>query len=157
VETDGWPHELYVREGRRMVSDYVMTQHNCDGKIVPEDSVGMASYQMDSHHTSRVVVDGVVKAEGNVEAGIPGPYPVSYRALVPKESQCANLLVPVAVSSSHMAFGSIRMEPVFLLLGQSAGTAAALAIEGKVAVQAVPYGRLRERLLADKQILGLAP
>lgn len=153
VETDGWPHELYVREGRRMISDYVMTEHNCNGVVVPEDSVGLASYTMDSHHTSRVVVDGVVKAEGNVEQRTPKPYPVSYRAMVPRERECANLLVPVAVSSSHIAFGSIRMEPVFMLLGQSAATAAALAIDAKVPVQRVDYSALRTRLLRDKQVL----
>jgi hypothetical protein len=157
TETDGWPHELYVREGRRMVSDYVMTEHNCKGKVVAEDSVGLASYTMDSHHTSRVVVNGLVQAEGNVEKTTPQPYPVAYRSLVPRERECANLLVPVAVSSSHIAFGSIRMEPVFMLLGQSAATAAALAIDGKTSVQRVPYARLRERLLRDKQILAWVP
>ncbi len=156
-ETGGWPHELYVREGRRMVSDYVMTEHNCLGKKVPEDSIGLASYTMDSHHTSRVVVDGVVKAEGNVEQRTPQPYPVSYRAIVPRERECANLLVPVALSASHIAFGSIRMEPVFLLLGQSAATAAALAIDARVAVQHVDYPALRARLLRDKQILAWVP
>lgn len=156
-ETGGWPHELYVREGRRMVSDYVMTEHNCTGRVVAEDSVGLASYTMDSHHTSRVVVDGVVKAEGNVEERTPQPYPVSYRAIVPRERECTNLLVPVAVSASHMAFGSIRMEPVFLLLGQSAATAAALAIDAGVPVQQVNYARLRERLLQDRQKLVWTP
>jgi len=152
-ETEGWPHELYVREGRRMISDYVMNEHDCRGTRAAPDSVGLASYTMDSHHTSRVVVEGVVKAEGNVEVGVPQPYPVSYRAIVPRESECANLLVPVAVSSSHMAFGSIRMEPVFLLLGQSAATAAALAIDADVPVQKADYARLRERLLKDGQKL----
>jgi hypothetical protein len=134
-----------------------MTEHNCTGKVVAPDSVGLASYTMDSHHTSRVVVDGVVKAEGNVEERTPQPYPVSYRAIVPKESECANLLVAVAVSSSHMAYGSIRMEPVFLLLGQSAATAAALAIDNRVPVQQVDYATLRARLLRDKQILAWPP
>lgn len=156
-ETGGWPHELYVREGRRMISDYVMTEHNCTGKVVPEDSVGLASYTMDSHHTSRVVVDGFVKAEGNVEKPTPAPYPVSYRAMVPKESECNNLLVGVCVSSSHIAYGSIRMEPVFLLLGQSAATAAAIAIDDGLTVQKVPYAKLRERLLKDHQILDWTP
>jgi hypothetical protein len=156
-ETDGWPHELYVREGRRMISDYVMTEHNCNGKVLPEDSVGLASYTMDSHHTSRVVVNGVVKAEGNVEERTPQPYPVSYRAIVPKERECANLLVPVAVSSSHIAFGSIRMEPVFMLLGQSAATAAALAIDARVPVQRVNYEALKTRLIRDRQILAWTP
>lgn len=153
VETDGWPHELYVREGRRMVSDYVMTEHNCLGKVVAADSIGLASYTMDSHHTSRVVVDGVVKAEGNVEQRTPQPYPVSYRAIVPRERECANLLVPVSLSASHIAFGSIRMEPVFMLLGQSAATAAAMAIDAKIAVQKVDYAKLRARLLKDRQKL----
>jgi len=152
-ETGGWPHDLYVREGRRMISDYVMTQADCSSKRVPEDSVGLASYNMDSHHTSRVVINGKVMAEGNVEVGVPKPYPVSYRSIVPKESECANLLVPVALSSSHMAFGSIRMEPVFMLLGQSAATAASLAIDGNTSVQQVDYAKLKERLLADKQRL----
>jgi hypothetical protein len=152
-ETDGWPHELYVREGRRMISDYVMTEHNCAGRIRAEDSIGLASYAMDSHHTSRVVVDGAVRAEGNIERGVPQPYPVSYRAIVPREAECANLLVPVALSSSHIAFGSIRMEPVFMLLGQSAATAASLALTAGVSVQQLPYPVLRQRLLDDGQIL----
>ena len=156
-ETDGWPHELYVREGRRMISAYVMTEHNCKGKIVAADSVGLASYTMDSHHTSRVVVNGVVMAEGNVEKSTPQPYPVSYRAIVPHERECANLLVPVAVSASHIAFGSIRMEPVFMLLGQSAATAAALALDAKTSVQAVDYAALRTRLLAAGQKLIWTP
>jgi len=140
-----------------MVSDYVMTEHNCLGKKVPEDGIGLASYTMDSHHTSRVVVDGVVKAEGNVEQRTPQPYPVSYRAIVPRERECANLLVPVALSASHIAFGSIRMEPVFLLLGQSAATAASLAIDAGTSVQKVEYAALRTRLLRDKQILTWVP
>jgi hypothetical protein len=156
-ETGGWPHELYVREGRRMISDYVMTEHDCTGRRQVEDSVGLASYTMDSHHTSRVVVNGVVMAEGNVEERVPRPYPVSYRSIVPREAECANLFVPVALSSSHIAFGSIRMEPVFLLLGQSAATAASQAIDAGVSVQSVDYARLRDRLLADRQKLVWTP
>ncbi len=156
-ETDGWPHDLYVREGRRMISDYVMTEHDCVGRAKAEDSIGLASYGMDSHHTSRVVMDGVVKAEGNVERGTPQPYPVSYRAIVPRERECANLLVPVALSASHIAFGSIRMEPVFMLLGQSAATAASLALDEAVSVQNVDYAVLRARLLQDRQKLDWTP
>jgi hypothetical protein len=152
ADTSGWTHQLYIREGRRMVSDYVMTQHNCQGREVPEDSVGLASYNMDSHHCQMTVVDGAVRNEGNVEIPVE-PYPVAYRAMTPKRDECTNLLVPVALSSTHIAFGSIRMEPVFMLLGQSAATAAAQAIEGTVAVQDVVYARLRERLLKDGQIL----
>jgi hypothetical protein len=152
VATGGWTHQLYIREGRRMVGDYVMTQHNCQGREVPADPVGLASYNMDSHHCQMTVVDGAVRNEGNVEVGVE-PYPIAYRALVPKRGECTNLLVPVAVSSSHIAFGSIRMEPVFMLLGQAAATAAAQAIDGGVAVQDVPYDPLRRRLLADGQVL----
>jgi hypothetical protein len=152
-ETGGWPHELYVREGRRMISDYVMTEANCTSRIKAEDSVGLASYTMDSHNCQRVVIDGVVRNEGDVQTGVPRPYPVSYRSLVPKESQCTNLFVPVCLSSSHMAYGSIRMEPVFMILGQSSATAASMAIDANIPVQKVDYAKLRERLLADKQAL----
>ncbi len=153
LETGGWPHELYVREGRRMISDYVMTEKNCTGDRIAEDSVGLASYGMDSHNCERVVADGAVRNEGDVQVPTPRPYPVSYRSIVPKEAECDNLLVPVCLSASHIGYGSIRMEPVYMILGQSAGTAAALAIDGKTSVQKVDYTRLRERLLADKQIL----
>ncbi len=156
TETGGWPHDLYVREARRLLSDYVMTEKNCQGKEVADDSVGLASYTMDSHNVQRVVVNGAVRAEGNVELRVPRPYPVAYRSLVPKAKECDNLLVPVCVSSSHMAYGSIRMEPVFMILGQSAATAASLAIDAGVSVQAVSYDKLKERLLADKQKLAWA-
>lgn len=156
-ETGNWPHQLYVREGRRMVSDYVMNQTNCESKRVAEDSVGLSSYMMDSHSTQRVVVleKGVltVRNEGNLGHKCPKPFPVSYRSIVPKENECTNLLVPVSLSASHIAFGSIRMEPVFMILGQSAGTAASMAIEEKVPVQKVDYLKLKKRLLADGQKL----
>ena len=157
-ETDGWPHELYVRAGRRMISEVVMTEHHCKGRDVATDSIGLASFTMDSHHTSRVVVEGVVQAEGTVGEPTPQPYPVSYRAIVPREHECANLLVPVALSSSHIAFCSIRiMEPVFMQLGQSAATAAALALEAGVSVQKIDYAKLRTRLLQDRQKLEWRP
>ena len=156
-DTGHWPHQLYVREGRRMVSDYVMTQADCESKRVAEDSVGLASYPMDSHFCQRVVVEenGIttVRNEGGFGQACPKPYPVSYRSLVPKESECSNLLVPVSLSSSHVAFGSIRMEPVFMILGQSAGTAASMAIEDGVTVQKVDYAKLQKRLIADGQTL----
>jgi hypothetical protein len=164
-ETGGWSHQLYVREGRRMVADDVMTEHNCRGTTVADDSIGLAEYTMDSHHCQRCVVSeidkktgewrAIVRNEGDVQVRIPGPYPVGYRAIVPKESECANLLVPVCLSASHIAYGSIRMEPVFMVLGQSAGTAAAMAIDGKIAVQKVDYSKLRTRLLADRQLLNV--
>ena len=153
VETGGWPHDLYVREARRLKSDYVMTEKNCVGTEVAPDSVGLASYTMDSHHVQRVIIDGAVRCEGCVEEKTPRPYPVSYRSLVPKANECDNLIVPVCVSSSHIAYGSIRMEPVFMILGQSAATAACFAIDDGVSVQAVAYDKLRHRLAADHQKL----
>lgn len=153
-DSGGWPHQLYVREARRMVSDYVMTQHHCQGRAVAEDPVGLAAYTMDSHHVQRYVdARGHVRNEGDVQVGGFPPYPISYRAIIPRASECANLLVPVCLSSSHIAYGSIRMEPVFMVLGQSAATAAALALEQGVPVQQVDYPRLRQRLEADGQVL----
>ncbi|MFT5525982.1 MAG: hypothetical protein ACI9HK_003952 [Pirellulaceae bacterium] len=151
-----WPHQLYIREARRMVGAHVMTQLNCEGKVKVNNSVGMGAYTMDSHHTQRYVNSkGHALNEGDVEVGGFGPYPIAYGSIVPKKGECDNLLVPVCLSATHMAFGSIRMEPVFMVLGQSAGTAAAEAIDDGVAVQNVDYAKLRKRLLADKQILGL--
>ena len=156
-KTGNWPHQLYVREGRRMVSDYVMTQANCEAKTKADDSVGLASYHMDSHFCQRVVVelDGkkAVRNEGGFGHRCAGAYPVSYRSIIPKEAECTNLLVPVCLSASHVAYGSIRMEPVFMILGQSAGTAASLAISNGVSVQKLDYQKLKKRLLADKQKL----
>ncbi len=151
---DGWQNQLYIREARRMVSDFVMTQHHCEHLETVEDSVGMAAYGMDSHNTQRYITpEGWVKNEGNVECKVAGPYPISYKSIRPKAEECTNLLVPVCVSATHIAFGSIRMEPVFMVLGQSAATAASLAIEHSKTVQEVDYSELREILLADKQIL----
>jgi hypothetical protein len=157
-ETGHWPHQLYIREGRRMLSDYVMTQANCERERVAEDSIGLASYPMDSHFCQRVAVEENGRITVRNEGGFGhecknGPYPVSYRSIVPKKAECLNLLVPVALSSSHVAFGSIRMEPVFMILGQSAGAAAALAIDGNQAVQDVPYAKLRELLVQQGQRL----
>ena len=151
---DGWQEQLYIREARRMIGHTVMTQHHCQGRDVAERSVGMAAYTMDSHHVQRhVSEDGTVRNEGDVQVGGFPPYPIDYGALVPKEVDCSNLLVPFCLSASHMAFGSIRMEPVLMILGQSAATAACLAIDAGVVIQDVDYKRLRERLLADGQIL----
>jgi hypothetical protein len=156
-ETGHWPHQLYIREGRRMVSAYIVTQEDCESKRTAADSVGLASYSMDSHFCQRVVVEEngktTVRNEGGFGHGCPKPYPVSYRSIVPKEEECANLLVPVCLSSSHVAYGSIRMEPVFMILGQSAGAAASLAITDTVPIQGVDYGKLKERLLEGKQRL----
>ena len=149
----GWPHELYIREARRMVSDYVMTQHDCEGRATIDDAIGLAAYTMDSHHVQRYVKDGRVWNEGDVEVGGFPPYPIAYRAIRPKREECENLLVPVCVSASHIAFGSIRMEPVFMVLGQSAATAACMAIDDEAAVQDVDIPELQARLKSDGQIL----
>jgi len=153
VETGGWPSQLYVREARRMISDYVMTEHNCRYDRTAEDSVGLAAYNMDSHNCQRIVKNGRVENEGDVQVPPMKPYPISYRAIVPKARDCENLLVPVCLSASHIAYGSIRMEPVFMVLGQSAATAAALAIEANTTVQKVSISALQNRLRADRQIL----
>jgi hypothetical protein len=153
LDNDHWPHQLYVREARRLVNDHVMTEHHCRGERRAEDSVGLAAYGMDSHNTQRYVADGQARNEGDVQVGVAGPYPVSYRSIVPRRGEATNLLVPVALAASHIAYGSIRMEPVFMILGQSAATAASLALDESGVVQDVPYPSLRERLLADDQIL----
>jgi hypothetical protein len=152
-DTGGWPHQLYIREARRMISDYIMTEHHCRGQTMAEDSIGLAAYGMDSHNVQRYVKDGAAINEGDVEVPVARPYPVSYRAIVPRLRECENLLVPVCVASSHIAYGSIRMEPVFMVLGQSAAAAAAIAIEDRNPVQAVDYQKLSVRLLAGGQIL----
>ena len=147
-----WPHQIYVREARRMVGEHVMTEHDTLNETEIKDPVGMGSYTLDSHNCQRYVTpEGFVQNEGDVGVRTKGPYRIPYGAIVPKKAECLNLLVPVCVSSSHIAFGSIRMEPVFMILGQSAATAAAQAIDEGKAVQDVDYPRLRERLLADKQ------
>ena len=153
ADTGGWPNQLYVREARRMVADCVMTEHHCRGTEKVEDSVGLAAYNMDSHNCQRIVRNGRVENEGDVQVPPMKPYPISYRAIVPKAKECGNLLVPICLSATHIAYGSIRMEPVFMILGQSAATAACLAIDRQVSVQNVDYGRLRSRLLADRQVL----
>ena len=148
VKTGGWTHQLYIREARRMVGEYVATQADCDGKCNIVDGIGYAAYQMDSHNCERIVVekDGklMVKNEGDVEIGGGKPYPISYRSVTPKREECTNLLVPVCMSSSHIAYGSIRMEPVFLELGQVCGLAAAFA--GKKPVQTVDIKRIQEKV-----------
>jgi FAD dependent oxidoreductase len=154
TDTDNWPHQLYIREARRMIGDYVMIEQNCRGSRVADDSIGLAAYTMDSHHVRRyATADGRVLNEGDVQVGGFPPYPIAYRALIPKPSECSNLLVPVCLSASHISYGSIRMEPVFMVLGQSSATAASIAIDDSVAVQKVEYAKLRERLVKDKQVL----
>ena len=154
IEGGGWQEQLYIREARRMVSGLVMTQNHCQQKEAVDDPVGMGAYTMDSHHVQRHVdANGHARNEGDVQVGGFPPYPISYRSIVPKAEECENLLVPVCLSATHIAFGSIRMEPVFMVLAQSAATGASLAIDAGVAVQAVSYETLKKRLAADGQIL----
>jgi hypothetical protein len=146
TDNGNWSHQLYIREARRMVGEYVMSQHNCQGKKRVHDGIGLAAYTMDSHNCQRIVVNGQVKNEGNVEVGGFGPYPISYRSIIPKREDCTNLLVPVCLSATHIAYGSIRMEPVFMVLGQSAATAASIAIDANVSVQDVNIHHLQKAL-----------
>ncbi len=151
---DGWQQQLYIREARRMIGSYVMTQHNCQGRRVAEKPIGLAAYTMDSHNVQRYVdSSGHARNEGDVQIGGFSPYGIDYGAIVPQKQECTNLLVPVCPSASHMAFGSIRMEPVFMVLAQSAATAAMHAIHDDTSVQDVDYGPLQARLLQDKQVL----
>ena len=155
TDNGGWPHQVYVREGRRMVSDFVMTEHHTFGREVVPKPISLGSYGTDAHEIRRVVKDGVVTREGKIASGRGGfgPYGISYDAIVPKRDECENLLVTFALSASHSAFASIRMEPPFMVTSQSAATAACLAIDADVAVQDVDYEKLKERLLADGQVL----
>lgn len=154
ADNGNWSHQLYIREARRMVGNYVMTENHLLKKQPTPESVGMGSYTIDSHNVQRYITpEGYVQNEGDIGVHLSAPYEIAYGSLTPKRGEVANLLVPVCVSSSHMAFGSIRMEPVFMILGQSAATAAVMAIDADQAVQDVPYAKLRERLIADGQIL----
>ena len=154
TDNGNWSHQLYIREARRMIGSFVMTENELLKKKPTPDSIGMGSYTIDSHNVQRYITpEGFVQNEGDIGTHLPAPYEIAYGSLVPKRGEVENLLVPVCASSSHMAYGSIRMEPVFMILGQSAATAAVMAIDAKQSVQEVPYAKLRERLLADGQIL----
>jgi hypothetical protein len=157
TDCGGWPFQLYVREARRMVSDYVMTEHNGLGEVVAEDGIALASYQMDSHNTARVVLDGKVSNEGQTYEKVPRPLPLAYRAIVPRESECANLSVVFCVSASHTGLSTLRMEPVLMITGQSAATAACMAIDAGCSMQKLDYHKLRTQLLAEGQILTPPP
>ncbi len=155
--TGGWPHALYIREARRMLSDYVMTEHDAVGTRRVADGVGLAAYTMDSHHCRRVVRAGRVCNEGDVQVGGSAPYPVSYRSICPREAECGNLLVPWCLSASHIAFGSIRMEPVGMVLGHSAAVAALHALREGAPVQRVEVAALQTALRAQGQVLEVPP
>jgi hypothetical protein len=159
TDNGGWPHQIYVREARRMVSEIVLTEHHTFGRQTAPKSIALGSYGTDIHEIRRIVKDGVVIREGKVATGRSGaaPYAIGYDAIVPKRAECENLLVTFALSASHTAFASIRMEPVFMCSSQSAATAAVLALDAGMPVQAVDYEKLKARLLADKQVLQWPP
>lgn len=156
LESGHWPSQLYVRESRRMRGDAVITENTVRRQESVDDPVGMGSYAMDSHYTQYCLDDeGYVCTEGGFMASVKSPFPISYRAIVPKREECDNLLVPICLSATHAAYGSIRMEPVFMVLGQSAATAAAIAVRNSQAVQDVSYSELRPLLEANGQVLDL--
>jgi FAD dependent oxidoreductase len=157
TDNGGFPYQMYIRESRRMIGEYVMTEKNCTGELQTSDGIGMAAYTMDSHNCERIVYRGMVKNEGDVQAGGFPPYDISYFALTPKRNECTNVLVPVCLSSSHIAYGSIRMEPVFMVLGESAALAASSAIDNRCAVQEVNVHDLQKRLSADPLLNGSKP
>lgn len=155
ADNDNWPQQLYVREARRMVGQSVMTEHEILGIKAVADSIGMGSYTLDSHNIQRYVTpEGYAQNEGDFGVHVPKPYSISYQSIIPKENECGNLLAPVCLSSSHVAYGSIRMEPVFMILAESAATAAANAIDNRISVQKVNYGELKRQLLKQDQRLG---
>lgn len=154
ADNGNWPYQMYIREARRMTGVFVMTENEILGKSSVPHSIGMGSYGMDSHNVQRYVTDeGFVQNEGDVGVNPKNPYQIDYGSIIPKKNECTNLLVPVCVSSSHIAFGSIRMEPVFMILGQSAATAAALCIDKNISVQDLDYSELKAQLIKDGQVL----
>ncbi|MEK3686852.1 FAD-dependent oxidoreductase [Paenibacillus sp. FSL R10-2736] len=154
TDSGHWTPQLYIRESRRMIGDYVVTEHDVRLDNPVPDSIGMGSFAMDSHHTQNYVnEDGHVSTEGGFYVRLAAPYPISYRAVVPKRTECTNLIVPVCVSATHAAYGSIRMEPVFMILGQSAAAAAALALDADGIVQNVEVEKLHSILLQENQVL----
>jgi hypothetical protein len=157
-DNGNWSHQLYIREARRMIGHYVMTENELTKKRPTPESIGMGSYTIDSHNIQRYVTpEGYVQNEGDLGVHLKAPYEIAYGCVLPKKAECENLLVPVACSTSHIAYGSIRMEPVFMILGQSAATAAVMALDAGLAVQDLPYERLKEQLAKDKQVLHYTP
>jgi len=156
TDNGNWPHQLYIREARRMVGMEIMTEHEVFGDREVSNPIGMGSYTLDSHNVQRYVKsDGFVQNEGDIGVRPKQPYKIAYGSIVPKREECQNLLVPVCVSSSHIAFGSIRMEPVFMILGQSAAIAAVQAIDAGMPVQDIDYQQLKDELIKEKQVLEL--
>ncbi|HVW58569.1 MAG TPA: FAD-dependent oxidoreductase, partial [Puia sp.] len=157
ADNGNWSPQLYIREARRMVGEYVMTQANCQGRSIVEDGICRAAYGMDSHNCQRVVVNGMAKNEGDVQVGGFPPYPVSYRSILPRQKECANLLAPVCLSASHIAYGSIRMEPVFMVLSQAAATAAVMSIDRHVPLHKLDVHALNKTIADDPLANGSDP
>ncbi len=161
VDNGHFPYKMYIREARRMVGEYVMTEHNCVGDSTVDDGIGLAAYTMDSHNCQRVMIEkdgqAMVKNEGDVQVGGFPPYQISYRSLVPVKQECKNLTVPVCLSASHIAYGSIRMEPVFMVMGQVAALASSYSIEHGMAVQDIPVEKLQDKLAQDPYLDGSVP
>jgi hypothetical protein len=149
----GWPWQIYVREARRMVSDYVMTQSNCEARATAPDGIGLARYNIDSHGVRRLASGGFARWEGSIGGTPPYPYPISYRSIVPRAGEGENLFCTFALSASHVAFASCRMEPVFMMTSHAAGVAAAFALDDNVAAQQLNYAKLAAQLRADGQLL----
>ncbi|HKD10386.1 MAG TPA: FAD-dependent oxidoreductase, partial [Bryobacteraceae bacterium] len=157
TDSDHWPRQLYIREDRRLVGEFVMTQKDLQTDLTKPDPIGMGSYNSDSHNVERIVdANGFVRNEGDMQVAVK-PYQIPYRILLPKAAQATNLLVPVAFSASHVAYSSVRMEPQYMILGQAAGVAAKMAIEGKRPVQEIDTGALTEKLRAQGSVMEYAP
>ena len=157
LDNGGFPHQLYVREARRMIGETVITEYHCLGRTVDTDGVGLAAYMIDSHNCQRLISNGRVINEGNINSGVPKPFPISYRALLPKRNECTNLLVPVCLSASHIAYGSIRMEPVFMVLGQSTAVAVHLAIKQQKSLHAIDVKDIQNELSVNPYANGINP
>jgi len=156
IDNGGFPHQIYVREGRRLVGDFVMTEHHVRGKKLVNDTIAMGAYNLDSHHSGRYVVNGMVKNEGEFQEPVK-PYPISFKTLIPKAEECSNLLVSTCISSSHVAYGSIRMEPVFMMLGQASGIAAAEMIQNNLTAQKLESEYIEQLLKTDPLVNGTIP
>ena len=156
ADTDHWPNQLYIREGRRMIGSYVMRQSDLQVNRTKPDSIGMGSYNSDSHNVERIaMLDGTVQNEGDVQVPVQ-PYEISYRIITPKRSESTNLLVPVCFSATHVAYSSLRMEPQYMIIGQATGVAATLAIREKKAVQDISIEALQAKLKSNRAILHLS-
>jgi hypothetical protein len=156
TDTDHWPRQLYIREDRRMVGEYVMVQQDLQTSLTKPDPIGMGSYNSDSHNVERIVSDGFVRNEGDMQVAVK-PYQIPYRVMLPKRAEAENLLVPVAFSASHVAYSSVRMEPQYMILGQAAGVAAKMAIDAKTAVQAIDTTALSAKLRQQGAVMEYVP